>query len=116
MTCIGFGAAEFVGLAPDVSVVANFEGAINSTTLTCVVTNEGFQIDASWSLANFRGVESRRGLVLIPDQTLFLVGGLFFDELTVTNWTSEVDQVIVFCGTGEQPAQANVTLRTYREF
>lgn len=110
---VGFGVAD---LGPSSgSVVANFVGAINATTLRCDVTFLGSQIDTFWSVANFRGVVSRQGLILLS-QNLFLTGGMFLNELTVANWTSEVDKVIVFCGSGSQPTQANVTLRLYRKF
>ena len=112
---VGFGAAVFVDGPSSGSVIANFEGAIN-TTLICDVTIEGVGlIDTSWSVANFRGIP-RRLLIDISDQNLFFTGGSLFNELTISSWTSEVDQVIVFCGSGLQPTQANVTLRLYRKY
>ena len=117
MSLVGHGVAEFIGPAPSGSVVANFEGAINATTLICNVTRNEIQIVTFWSIANFRGVSGRQSLLnLQSSQNLFVDDGLFFNELTVTNWTSEVDQVIAFCGTGGDPTQANVTLRLYRKF
>ena len=115
---VGFGAAilGFVDGTSSGSVIANFEGAIN-TTLICDVTLEGVgPIDTSWSVANIRGIGPRRLLIDISDQNLFFTGGSLFNELTISNWTSEVDQVIVFCGSGFQPTQANVTLRLYRKY
>ena len=38
------------------------------------------------------------------------------NSLTVTNLTSDLDGVIIYCGTGVQPRQANFTLRIYRKF
>ena len=114
---VGYGAASFVDPAPSGSVVANFEGTINATTLICNVTRGEDQIDTFWSFANFRGVDGRQSLLTLgSSQNLFLAGGLFLNELTITNWTSEVDQVIAFCGTGGDPTQANMTLRIYRKF
>ena len=115
---VGYGAADFVGPSPSGSVIANFEGTINATTLTCNVTvNQGavtVQLDTLWSFANFRGVAGSQSLITLgSSQNLFLAGGPFLNELTVTNWTTEVDQVIVFCGSD---GEANVTLRIYREF
>ena len=98
-------------------MTANSEGAINATTLTCDVTIEGVGlIDTSWSVANFQGVGPRRFISDISNQNLFLIGGSRFNKLTISNWTSEVDQVMVFCGSGLQPTLANVTLRLYRKF
>ena len=107
-----------VGPVPSGSVVANFEGTINATTLICNVTRGEVQIDTFWSFANFRGVAGRQSLLSLSmsTQNLFLAEGLFLNEVTITNWTSEVDQVIAFCGTGGDPTQANVTLRIYSKF
>ena len=97
-------------------MIANFEGAINATTLICNVTRGENQIDTFWRIANFRGVAGNQALInLISSQNIFMAHGLYLNELRVTNWTSEVDQVIVFCGTGSEPTQANVTLRIYRK-
>ena len=97
-------------------MIANFEGAINATTLICNVTRGENQIDTFWRIANFCGVAGRRSLLtLMSSQNIFVAEGLFLNELMVTNWTSEVDRVIVFCGTGGDPTQTNVTLRIYRK-
>ena len=98
-------------------MVANFEGTINVPTLICNVTRDGIQIDTFWTIGNFRGVPGGQVLVnLMSSQNIFVAEGLLLNELRVTNWTSEVDRVIVFCGTGGDPTQTNVTLRIYRKF
>ena len=103
---------------PSGSVTANFEGSLNATTLTCNITNEGVQIPTFWSVANFQGVAGRQPLGTLRDQNLLLIlrRESFFHQVIVTNWTSEVDGVIVLCGTGTEPTQANLTLRLYRKF
>ena len=114
-----------VGPVPSGSIVGSFEESPNATTLTCNVTNQGTQIDTHWNLKNFRGAS---GLLanfsaLAPD--LFLISGdpvatdnssTFFNKLTILNWTSTLDRVIVYCG-GEKPHRqlANFTLRLYRK-
>ena len=112
MEIVGFGAANFVG-PPSGSVIANFEGAINATTLTCDVTNEGIQIQTFWSVGNFQGVSGRQALGIMLQNLFVIGGGSLLNELTVSSWTFEVDRVIIFCGTGSEPTQANVTLRIY---
>jgi hypothetical protein len=113
---VGYGVADFISPVPSGSVVANFEGVVNAPTLICNVTRGEIQIDTFWSIANFRGVPSGVSLLnLMSSQNVFLAEGIFLNELRVTNWTSEVDQVIVFCGTGGNPTQTNVTLRVYRK-
>ena len=105
-------------------MVANFEGVINATTLTCNVTNEGIQISTFWSIANFGGIVSRRPLGLAdPDDESFIVSGdprpertsTFRNRITIRNWTSAVDGVTLFCGTGSVPDQTQVLLRIYSE-
>lgn len=68
-------------------------------------------------MGNFLGVPGIQSLGTISGQNLLLIGGgSILNEVTVTNWTSEADGVIVFCGTGSEPTQANVTLRLYSEY
>ena len=74
-----------------------------------------------WNLENFRG------LGLGPTSNapeLFEIGGdphpdypdaTYLNRLTVLNMTSELDDVILYCGTGAQPRQANFTLKIYRK-
>ena len=113
---IGYGVADFISI-PSGSVVANFEGTINAPTLICNVTRDGIQIDTFWTIGNFRGVPGGQAFInLVSTQNIFLAEGSLLNELRVTNWTSEVDRVIVFCGTGGDPTQTNVTLRIYRKF
>ena len=113
---VGYGVADFISPAPSWSMLVNFEGAINGATLICNVTRGEIQIDTFWSFANFRGVVGIQALILLSSRNPpFVANGLFLNELRVTNWTSEVDRVIVFCGTGGDPTQTNVTLRIYRK-
>ena len=61
----GLGAATFIDL-PTGDVVANIEGAINATTLTCnVINDEGVQLTTTWSVANFKGELGIRPLSIV---------------------------------------------------
>ena len=40
----------------------------------------------------------------------------FHNRITVANFTSDLDNAILYCGTGLMPRQANFTIRIYREF
>ena len=102
--------------------MANFEGAINATTLTCNVFNDqGGQISNTWSVANFEGVTSIRPLTL--QDTLFSLGGdlipnttlTFLNQITIVNWTSALDGVTLHCGIGTDLDQASVLLKLYSE-
>ena len=108
---------------PSGSVIANFEGTQNATTIACNISHGGVQITTQWNVGNFRrsGPNGLRATTDAPE--LFLLGGdpipdttfLFDNRLTVLNWASELDEVIVYCGTGQEPQQANFILRVYRE-
>ena len=109
---------------PSGSVVANFEGSLNAITINCSVTSsQGARITTQWTLENFRGSTA----LVTPNNAapeLFSFGGdpvpgfnfTYENTLTVTNLTSDLDGVIVYCGTGVQPQQANFTLKIYRKF
>ena len=121
---IGHG-AEFVD-PPSGSLIANFEGVTNVSTLTCNILNSAnLRSTTTWFLQNFR---SQSDLVLInsnngldfPD--LFSFGGdpvptdptrTYLNQLTFVNFTSELDRVTVFCGTAVDREQANFSLRVY---
>ena len=106
---------------PSGSVVGNFEGVINATTLTCNVTDRlDNRAITSWSVGNFRGARLRAfDLNLAPE--LFLLGGdpissfpsaTFDNQMIILNLTSELDRVVLYCGLGGE-LQANFTLRIY---
>ena len=102
-------------------MIASFEGAVNTITLTCNVTNEGIQITTFWSVGNFRGVSNTHPIDVAGD--LFILSGdpipnfnvTYLNRVTVSNLTSELDGVWLFCGTGALPEQANVVFRIYRK-
>ena len=113
---------------PSGTVIANFEGTENVTTLTCNVTDDqtGDQAITAWSIENFRGVSEARAILLDLAPELFLFSGdpfpsdpsfTFINRLTILRLTSELDEVIVYCGIGAGAAaeQANFTLRVYRK-
>ena len=121
---VGQGTASFIDL-PTGNVVANFEGAVN-TTLMCNVTGAGgIQVQSTWSVGNFRGVS---GLQLVgiadPQHDIFLITGdpipgfdaIFNNRIMILNWTALLDRVDLFCGTGTDRDQAGVTLRIYSKF
>ena len=116
------GAVDFVDPLSG-SVIANFEGTLNAATLRCNISNEGVQIGTQWSIENFRGNPAlQRVASAAPD--LFEFGGdlrpgsttdTFLNRVTVLNFTSDLDNAIVYCGTGAEPRMANFTLRIYRK-
>ena len=118
----GLGAVDFVD-PPSGSVIANFEGIPNATTIICNITHGGSQITTQWNVANFRGGGPNNLFAPTVAPELFSVGGdpmpntnfLFDNELTILNWAAELDRVMVYCGTGQEPQQASFTLRIYSE-
>lgn len=108
---------------PSGSVIGDFEGAINATTLTCNVTDSlGNQAITSWSVGNFRDVRLQGyNLNLAPE--LFFLGGdpipsvpsaSYDNKMTILNLTSELDWVVLYCALQDK-VLANFTLRIYRE-
>ena len=123
---IGHGAVDYVD-PPSGSLVANFEGTLeNAVTITCNVTHLGTQVGTSWSIENFRNVPELQALSddfvqTIPE--LMINGDLrpsglstFRNRLSISVLSSRLDGVTIYCGTGEQPRQANYPVRLYRKF
>ena len=100
-------------------MIASFEGTVNTTTLTCNVTNEGIQITTFWSVGNFKDVSKTRPIDVAGD--LLILSGdpipnfnlTYLNKVTVSNFTSELDGVRLFCGTGSIPEQVDVVFRIY---
>ena len=108
---------------PNGSIIADFEGTLNTTILMCdVVVNGGsLQITTQWNIESFRGSTGLQALP--PDEDLFLLTGdelpsdptfTAHNHLVLLNFTSELDGVTIYCGTGRLPRQANFKLRIYR--
>jgi hypothetical protein len=109
---------------PSGSVIADFEGAQNASTLTCNVTNDqGLQVLTQWTLRNYGGSSSQlQSITIAPD--FFSVSGdptgfpsiTYRNHLVVLSLTTELDTVMVYCGGNDQFQQANFTLRIYRKY
>ena len=108
---------------PSGSMIADFEGASNTTLMCDVFVNSGsLQITTQWFLEDFGG---NTGLQTLPqDASLFLLTGdlrpgdpsvTFNNHLVLLNLTSSLDRVTLYCGTGQNPRQANFTLIIYRK-
>ena len=118
---IGLGAVQFVD-PPSSSVIANFEGTENVTTLMCNVTFNGIQAQTRWGIEDFRGVPGLQNIVDNFDVNLFLVSGdidpadgfMFRNQLTILRLAPELDRTTLYCGTGAMPQQADFHIRCYR--
>ena len=119
---IGHRGAGFVN-PPSGSLIANFEGAVNASTLICnVLNNNGLQTTTTWWIQNFR---SQSGVLLISDNAfpdLFSFGGdpvrtdptrTHLNQLTLLDFNSALDGATVFCGAAVDHQQANFSLRVY---
>ena len=121
----GLGAAQTD--PPSGSVIADFEGTANVTTLVCNVTGTTNERGITvWSVENFRGGSGVAGLLLTiaTAPELFGFGGdpipsapnfTYLNRLTIRQLTSELDEVVLYCGTGSSSQQANFLLRIYRK-
>ena len=127
ISTVALGLATFVD-PPSGSVIANFEGTVNASTLACNVTlrDGSMQTSTEWFVRNFMGISA---LQVINDDfvtEIFSVGGdprptdptrTFRNQLTLLNFTAELDRVTIYCGTGGigNREQANFYLRVYSE-
>ena len=125
MYATGHGAVDFADPTNSTAIV-DFEGTLeNAVTITCNITNGGIQIGTTWSLENFR---NNRDLQTLSDEFVQTILGLsiggdlrpsgtstFRNRLTISVLSSELDGVIIHCGTGEQPRQASFPVRVYRK-
>ena len=112
---------------PSGSVIAGFEGTTDVTTLICNVTNPAINNEQDivvWNIANFRGGSGVTGLLRSTAPELFEFGGDpipaipgfdFNNRLTILQLTSELDEVVIYCGIGGSSQQANFTFRIYRK-
>ena len=108
---------------PSGTVIANFEGARNATTLFCNISGDGVtQITTTWSITNYRDSTGLSDLTSSPEP--FIVGGppnplapefSLLNELTVSNWTADLDGATIFCGTGQNQQEASFFLRVYHK-
>ena len=122
MSCLGLGAVD-LAYPPSGSVIANFEGAQNVSTLTCNVLNSGgARTTTHWFLQTFRSNSGLQAIAVGELTELFFIGGdevptdptrTYRNELTFLNFTSELDGVTVFCGTATNRQQANFALKVY---
>ena len=104
------------------SLIANLEGAEN-TTLVCNISSDGtIQISTTWSIQDFRGSTGLVDLTGSPEP--FIVSGppnplapqfSLLNELTISNWTADLDGTTIFCGTGQDQREASFFLRVYRK-
>ena len=109
---------------PSGSVIANFEGTENVTTLRCnVTTDQGLQATTRWGIENFRGVSALQNILDNNfEPTLFLISGDLYNgfntanRLIILRLNPELDRTILYCGTGPMPQQANFPIRIYRMF
>ena len=106
---------------PSGSVIANFEGTENVTTLMCNVTSSGIQPQTRWSIEDFRGVSGLQNIIDNFDPSIFFVSGDIDDgfnlrnRLTILRLAPELDGTILCCGTGAMPKTANFSIKIYRK-
>ena len=104
-------------------LIAKHEGAENAITLNCSILSINKTVHIQWSVQNFK---NNSKIQVISNETapdLFNIkervetaSRNFFTQsyFTVQNISSELDGVIVYCDTNEEPAEvADFTLRVY---
>jgi hypothetical protein len=104
----------------------DFEGAINTTTISCDVVNRTRnQINTEWSVTNFKGVSSFQ--ILNNNSEIFEFTGdpipgtiptqTFRNRVTILVLSNDMDRVTLFCGSDTFPAQTvpHFFFRIYRK-
>ena len=109
---------------PNGSLIVDFEGAINTTIITCHIINRTRdQINTEWSVTNFKGLSSFQTLSSNPE--IFHFSGdpipgtmptqTFRNRLTILNMSNDLDRVTLSCGSNIFPTQALFFFRIYRK-
>lgn len=104
------------------SLLVDYCGAKNFTTLNCSILTSSRPVHIVWSVQHLR---NNSAILMVEDNTepelFYIVESVktasqnFFSQsyFTILNLTSELDGVIVYCGTKEEPKIANFSLRIY---
>ena len=85
---------------PSGSLVANYEG--REINLRCSRFRDGHKSPTQWSRKKTWDSQPSRD-------------GSLLNELIILNLISDLDGMIICCGTEEEPELANFTLRVYRK-
>ena len=122
ISTVALGLATFVD-PPSGSVIANFEGTVNASTLTCNVTlSDGSMTSTAWFVRNFRESTGLQFINLDFETEIFSIGGdprptdptrTFLNRLILLNFTAELDDVTLYCGTGHRREEGVFFLRIY---
>lgn len=92
------------------TLIAGYKGD-NMSAIVCNVFRDNQQISTVWSTGN---TTSSR---IIPSSqssgSLYMSNNTYANELGINALTSDLDNVVVYCGTEEKPELANFTLRIY---
>ena len=120
LTCEGFD-THMKPVPSSGTLLADSLGAENFTILNCSILASSTPVTVLWRVENFRN--SSTDLVVKSDTApeLFYIeekvtkSKHFFTQshLTILNLTSDLDGVVVFCGTNEDPKLANFSIRVY---
>ena len=107
------------------SLFAAFEGSVNATTFTCnLFDSSGYkQHPTFWMLTNLQGSTDLQPVsssavsnrFYIHNHTNIHQNNLIDHRMMVLNLTADLDGVIVFCGSIDEPKLANFTLKIYRK-
>lgn len=96
------------------SHLIHYEGSLNIITLKCTKFNDNEEI--IWSLQNFRhNTEVKRVRDIEIPELFYNISNeaenySIRSHFTIHNITLQLDEVVIFCGTNEEPLLANFTL------
>ena len=93
------------------ALIAGYKGDRNMSALVCNVFRDNQQTTTVWSA----GTATSRGIIPLSQSSgsLSVSNNIYASKLSILALTSDLDNLVVYCGTEEKPELANFTLRIY---
>lgn len=93
------------------TLIAGFEEEQIASTLICNAFSDNQQMATKWSTGNIRNEEIQE--VSMNSASLSLTNEHYNNKLVIRCLRSDLDNIVVYCGTNETPKLANFTIRLY---
>lgn len=104
------------------TLLADNMGTKNFAALNCSILSYNKPVFVQWSLRSISSdqrIDNSKApeLFYIKEEVINITSKSFFTQshFIILNLTSDLDGVVVFCGTHEDPKMANFSLRVYRK-
>lgn len=94
------------------TLIAGFEGDMNISALVCNAYSHNQQTPTVWGMAN---VTSGDHMLSLPE-SLKVDDNSYRNGLNIQHFSSNLDNVVVYCGTQDRPKLAYFRLRLYSKY